>query len=221
MSLIICWKPPQRSQLSVVQRKGVNEPWVRKTAGVGPGHFVKPLFSPPHPRLRWACMEWRINQSIRKCVRPSPLQHQAKPEGAARVRFSLRAAQTAAPSPRGKWTPKKQPVQPEGQVSRREQRNRGRGQVTGDHTSWKQLGARGRQRRVGTSGLTWNHAFWVISVLETGKESWRKTEISYILMQPVAQFAVITIKLALQTRSKLPWRSFHNLLTLSLRGQAE
>lgn len=76
--------------------------------------------------------------------------------------------------------------------------------MTGDHTSWKQLGATGRQRRVGTSGLTRNHAFWVISVLETGKESWRNTEISYIQMQPVAQFAMITIKLALQTRSKLP-----------------
>lgn len=68
------------------------------------------------------------------------------------------------------------------QVYRQEQRKRGRGQVTGDHTSWKQLGATGRQKRVGTSGLTRNHTFWVISVLETGKESWRKTEISYIQM---------------------------------------
>lgn len=36
----------------------MNEPWAKKIAGVGPGHFVKPLFSPPHPRPRDPGLAW-------------------------------------------------------------------------------------------------------------------------------------------------------------------
>ena len=62
------------------------------------------------------------------------------------------------------------------QVARYEQRNAGRGQVAGNHASCKQRGSMGRQRKAGTSRLTGDHTFSVISVLEAHKERWIKVE---------------------------------------------
>ena len=56
------------------------------------------------------------------------------------------------------------------QVARYEQRNGGRGQVAGNHAPCKQWGSIGRQRKAGTSRLTGNHTFQVISVRVADKE---------------------------------------------------
>ena len=56
-------------------------------------------------------------------------------------------------------------------------RNRGRGQVAGNHTSCKQWGLwadKGKR----TSKLTRNYTFWVLSALEADKERWGKAGIS-------------------------------------------
>ena len=58
----------------------------------------------------------------------------------------------------------------------------GIGQVVGNHTSCKQWGSMGRQRKVGTSRLTENHTFWVIRVLEADKKRWEKAQISSVSM---------------------------------------
>ena len=68
------------------------------------------------------------------------------------------------------------------QVARYEQRIGGRGQVAGNYTACKQRGSTGKQRKAGTSRLTGNHTFWVMSILEADKERWGKAGISCIHM---------------------------------------
>ena len=56
---------------------------------------------------------------------------------------------------------------------------------------------------------------WVISVLEAHKERWGKVGISWVLMQPIAHYGLITIQLALQIRSTqhapMPWHFWSKL----------
>ena len=64
------------------------------------------------------------------------------------------------------------------QVTRDEKRIGRKDQVAGNHTSCKQLGSMGRQRKARTSRLTGNHILWEISVLGIDKEMQRKVGIS-------------------------------------------
>lgn len=76
-----------------------------------------------------------------------------------RVR-SLRAPAPKRPRPKG--APLAAPAGKQRDVSR----ERGWGQMAGNHTSCKQQGSVGRHRKAGTSGCTENLHFGVTSVLE-------------------------------------------------------
>lgn len=73
------------------------------------------------------------------------------------------------------------------------------GRVAENHASCKQWGSMGEQRKAGTFRMTGNHKIWVISALEAKKDG-KRCEICSIRIQPVAHYALITIKSAFQIR---------------------
>lgn len=91
----------------------------------------------------------------------------------------------------------------ERQIARYEQRKRGTGHMAVNYT-YKQRGSMGKQRKAGTSNLTGYHIFWVINVLEAGKEGWKMARVSCVQMKPVAHYAFILIKVSCTKAMTLP-----------------